>query len=344
MKYFLPFGLIFGLYTTLPHALAFMSQIDIVKFNEAKNGALILAQRMDFEAAIPPECDIYFAGTSRTMADYDPSLFAQIIQSNLGLAAIPCGLNLGNLGNSPRFLLRAAQNANLKPDLLILEFSPHIFSRDQETQEQRTIFQNYRSSIQILELGVSGYLREKLLLNGTLKIDPAAVFILARSERAFTAEEIYLFLTYSHFGRGQTYNSDGQVSYRTYLSDSEALKIFAGDIDADLDNFIGRNQAFNSDEWNAYLGIINYVSVNRIVVVRPPVSPEMYLFENEEMGKIIEMAQNVFDQIGILYIDLNPNEYSILDSSHVDWIDTDQVTTNLVQIMEQWLQENFTAR
>jgi len=348
LRLFLPFGLIFVLYAALPYVLAFFSGTPVIQFNEAENGALILAQRRKFETEIPSDCDIYFVGTSRTMADYDPGLFAQLVRRDLDLASTPCGLNLGNLGNSPRFLFEAIQNINLDPDLLILEFSPHLFVRDQALEAQQTFFEQYRSAVLKFSLSASGRLRDILHLNAALKLDPAAIYSLANgeSDRPYTTEEVYLYLAFSFFGRGQTYNSDGQVTYRTYLNNPQSLQIFEDSLDTDLNNFIRdfSNQTFNSEEWNAYVEIIDYISPSQVVVVRPPVSQEMYQFENEEMAEIIERAMDVFEQFNILYVDLNPNEYSTLDSSHVDWIDSSQVTTDLAKAIMDWVKENFRPR
>jgi hypothetical protein len=198
---------------------------------------------------------------------------------------------------------------------------------------------------EILELKVSGWLRDAFHQQASLKIDPAALYSLGMQviQKQISLRDLYVFLSYSAFGRGQTFRPDGQVAYRTYLSSQDSVFLMKDAIDTDFDNFVKNytNRPFNQDEWAAYIRVIKNLSPNRIIIVRPPVSANMYAFENEDMADTVKLAGEIFKTLGLLYIDMNPNPYSSLDHSHIEWYDTDRVTADFLLSAKQWLLDNY---
>ncbi|MEX2161713.1 MAG: hypothetical protein WD751_07320 [Anaerolineales bacterium] len=346
LRLFLPFILIWALYISLPYALAFMSGSQVAKYNEPLNGAQILEWRQRIQAGdFEKSCVIYLAGTSRTMADYDASLLAEIIQENLGMEQSICAHNLGNLGNSPQYFLQLMHEGVFIPEVLILEFSPEMFYRVIEMPVLEGWYEQYRAWRNIQELKVSGAIKRMLGLEASLKIQPDSIYLLLTNSDLSTTrlENLYAFWAYISFGRGQIYNPDGQVTYRSYLSDPNLLDVFENSLDTNLNDLMREysDQPINDEEWRAFTKIIRTLGIDHVAVVRPPVSPETYSFENNEMTEAIIRMEQLVRDIGLLYIDLNPNDYSSIDRSHVDAYDTDEVTRRLAVELADWLEKHL---
>lgn len=345
LRYLFPFALIFLLYLSLPHILASSGGNELFTFNGPENGALILNERARNQRGQVEHCDTYFIGTSRTMADFDPSLFADLIQEANISPELSCATNLGNLGNSAIQLSQAFPVDIINPDLVIVEFSPHTFFTTTDLQAEKSAFTDHSRNKQYIELTLDGWLRKSLHLEGTLQIDPAALYIYANQAGKGLAEstDLYPFLATSYFGAGQRFQGDGQVWYRSYFKDSDSARGISEWVDTSLNDFEQSysETAFSEAEWEAFLDFVQSLGNKRVVIVRPPVSEDLYKFENDELGEPIEKLRVAVKQMDLFYIDINPNDFFSLDESHVDWYETPRLTESLFYWMESWLRKHF---
>lgn len=342
LKLFVPFIIILGLYALLPRALASLSGMPVAKYNGSLNGANILQMRLKYLSFdIPTNCDIYFVGTSRTMADYDPSIFVEFLEPKLDLQEPLCALNLGNLGNSPRHLLQLMKSNGFRPRILILEFSPQMFYRDLVIEKPTGWFSRYRSWVQLTELKTNGRLKKLLMFDASLSVRPDSIYFLLAQQHSSPIElaNLYEYWAYSSFGRGQTYHPDGQVSYRNYLSNPSLLNVFGSSLDTDLDNFIKAysGQTFNEREWSSFEELLTIIGRSHVVIVRPPVAADTYNFENNTLSEAVARMITLEKRTGVLYVDLNPNDYQSVDHSHIDGLDTDRVTRDLASMLLEWI-------
>lgn len=345
IKFILPFILILVIYLFLPHFLANVSKINVMSFNEPANGLEILLARRAFNTArFDRNCSILFIGTSRTMAGYDASFFADKIAIAEKLDASPCSINLGNLGNSPRALEQFVTNYDLQPDLLILEFSPHIFFGVQEFEQTESDFDLYQLSKQVYELRVEKFF--STFSSAAIKLDPAFLYTFFSKSNIENAGNLYPYLVINSFGLGQKLQPDGQVLYHSYLPNAGTTQEVARFLDNTLNNFVRDYSfaTFNEYEWEAFLNICKEFGARRIVVVRPPVAPDLYDFENDALWIAVERIVPELGLLGIEYVDMNPNTYSSLDFSHVDWYDTQKLTFDLFTKLEPWLRNNYFRR
>jgi hypothetical protein len=302
----------------------------ITPYNPSLEGGRILRYRKQIESpSFAKDADILFVGTSRTMADYDPDIFAQTLSKNIPLPYTPSGRNLGNLGNAPTSLEAYLNAGKLRPKILVLEFSPHIFSLKEE--KPLTQFDNYRSTVMIQDLLISGWTAQILGLENTW----AASYLLATllnptANHARTCVEKQM----KAYQYGQRLRENGQVYYRVYLPDWKSTKIARehGFVPLEYKAFqdiylVGK---FRESEWEAYKRIIQSARSKGVlvIVVRPAVAPELYDLENQKKRVVDTVTQYLAKQ-NVVYVDLNPNDYHSLDMSHIDWYDTPRLSADL---------------
>ncbi len=328
IKLFLPFALIL-----LAANLAlrrFDSLCGGEPYNVSLEGARILRYRQLMQnPQFAQGAEILFVGTSRTMADYDPEIFAQTLSRELGLARVPAALNLGNLGNYPAQLEAYLKAGELRPKILILEFSPHIFTLEEDAQ---TPFRRYKAAVAPYELFVSGWATQALgLQNLSWAVSYEAAAIL---QPRLNRQTLCLRERLRAYRYGQRLKPNGQVWYRVYLPDSAAAELARrkGFAPVEYGAFekIYLAGDFKETEWQAYQRIVAEVFANggAVIIVRPPVAPELYALENRQK-RILKTAAAFFAARGVPYLDLNPHAYRTLDMSHVDWYDTAKLSADL---------------
>lgn len=328
VKLFLPFVLILFAANRALRLLDF--ECGGAPYNASLEGAKILRyRRLIQNPKFAQDADILFVGTSRTMADYNPDIFARTVSERLGLARVPVGLNLGNLGNYPTEFEAYLKQGGLRPKLLILEFSPHIFTLEEDPQ---TPFRRYRAAVAPYELFAGGLLIQAL---GLENLPWAASYWAATiAQPRANREWICLRERLRAYNYGQRLQPNGQVFYRIYLPDSAAADLARrkGFAPVEYGAFekIYLAGGFKEQQWAAYQRIIADVAANGgvVILVRPPVAPELYALENGKKP-ILKKTLAYFAEEQIPYVDLNPHAYRALDMSHVDWYDTAALSEDL---------------
>lgn len=334
-KLFLPFIVILIACSQALHGFASICASNVTPYNESLEGARIMLYKKEIEnPASVKDVDILFAGTSRTMADYDPQVFAKTLAANVPLPYAPSARNLGNMANYPTLFEAYLKSGGLRPKLLIIEFSPHIFIREAEAQKPPDRFSEYRVNVKIQELFVEGWSAQIFGLEELGWISPSSLYALSKSrvtQSAACGAELDIFRL-GAYGYGQKLKEGGQVAYRTYLPNRQASEKARSLIQTEYGMFesVYLVGSFNESEWEAYKRIISDAdSQGSVVVVRPPLDPELYALENQQLPDVVNLVTEYLASNGIPYVDMNSHNYYSLDMSHVDWYDTPKLSEDL---------------
>lgn len=334
-KLFFPFVIILIVCGQALNLIGLICGAQLESYNQNLEGARILLYRRGLaDSTSLKKIDILFAGTSRTMADYDPEIFAETLAKNIPLPSTPTGRNLGNLANYPDTFESYLNSGQVHPKLLIIEFSPHMFVLPDEVAEKSDLYSKYRLNTRIQELFIDGWIRKMLGLDDLGWLSPSALLSLTntRSARRLTCGGKLDVIRLNAYGYGQRLKEGGQVPYHVYLPDrqaAESMRQFASTEYAEYKNvyLVG---SFKDPEWEAYKRIIRSVqSHGSVVVVRPAVDPALYALENQQLPSVIGTVTQYLASNEIPYVDMNPNDYSALDTSHIDWYDTPKLSQDL---------------
>lgn len=345
IRFLLPFLLIVLLLSRGPQILALFGHMKYIEYHVTLEGNRILRAREKLlKGEYPPNYQMLLAGSSRTMADFGPRLIeAEIGKTLQGLPRIR-GFNLGNVANCYSDFEKHVRKYG--PPLLVLEFSPHLMLKSMRCNESlpepsaiHRGFSAYRKWIEEREQKVSGFVLAKLGLDEFLTLRAGVPKLLwsALRNKEHDFSRVYV-ATRSHNGYGQVIQPDGQVFYHAYLPDKRAAKLYReleggsyGEFDLRL------NSPLDEIQWNSLKRIIELFSGpgRQLVVLRPPVAPELYLLENRRQAPQIERVISYLSKHHVPYLDMNPNEFFMADESHIDWFDTNQASQTLGRFLFQ---------
>lgn len=133
---------------------------------------------------------------------------------------------------------------------------------------------------------------------------------------------------------------DGQVQYRSYVPDAEGGRIIRDFRGGEDDNFrYALKEPMDAEELNAFERIINRVRAEggRVIILRPPVSAEMYQTEKLMPHPSIPKMTQFLQEKGLVYIDFNPHSYFATDASHIDWYETEALSQELAKRLLPYL-------
>lgn len=334
IKILAPFLLIMFIFGQSSALVARICDEPVVVYNQQLEGAKVLFYRQEIADGNFPDSEIWLAGTSRTMSDYDPTIISETLYESIALQKVPTIYNLGNVANYYSIFERQLRKSEVKPKLLILEYSPFLFYRvADESDQQTSLYERYKSMTYIQELFVAGWVKKIFGIEDVFYFDIKTVLGIYRKNFERNLEvgcsDIYYALR-SNYGYGQQIKNNGQVVYRVYLPNRAAaqrVRLFDnGEYDTYKNVYL--TGYFNEDEWESFQRIVQDPSF-AVVVVRPPIDPKLYNLENEMLPEITERVENGLRAIEIPYIDMNPHNYFSTDMSHIDWYDTPKVSTDL---------------
>jgi len=318
--------------------LAGLAGVDYRPDFQALQGERIIAYRQRvLEHALPGSVDLLFAGTSRTMADYDVSRIARRLISAGGCDHEPLAYNAGNIANYYDAFLRWLRQGQSHAKVMVLEFSPHELLRHQGQTTQpagEALFQRYRQGIAAFERRFSAYFLYYLGFGDPLRLN-VPVHAVGRELRAGHLAAAFSLMRVVN-GYGQVLQGDGQVYYRNYFTRAWQSRL-AQPLMSELDTYASMNLRHAPDPiaWSAMQAIIQLAASRgtRLVFVRPAVSAAMYRLENRMQGKLIARFTGYLRQQGVPYIDLNPAQYASTDDSHIDWFDTPALADRLAGLL-----------
>jgi hypothetical protein len=333
LRFILPFLLVIALLAGTIPLLALLSGESYTPFNPELEGARILAHRARLQQGLyPPGYDFYFAGTSRTMADFAPGPVAAILNERCRPEPGVTGYNLGNVADDyGQFYVQLHRVG--APRLLILELMPSalLASADaatdaapQDTGRLNQAYRAYKNMTSIFEAYVTGDARKLLGLGDLVTIRPGQVVLLAQALRQSDQRLARLYYMLRNFqGDGSRLAELGQVYYRSYLPDRRAAAL-SGEAASQYATYVALLKAAPSAAaWDNFVRILDLFGADRqVVIVRPPVDPTLYDLEQRTQGELMTRAARYLEERGIAYIDLNPGDYRSTDLSHVDWYDT----------------------
>jgi hypothetical protein len=330
----LPFALILVFVGVAPKLLAYVAGGWYAPYGADLEGYRILKNRKQLvKGKLPGRHDVLLAGTSRTMADFSASRLAEGISRRCAIGGISA-YNLGNVANSYTSF-EALLDKLPPPKVLILEFSPHVVLGQAQPQHvDEGMFHRYRAGVQELELLVAARLRQILLSEDPLVINGEMLRSGLEPTRTGRADSQHFYYAMrSSLGYGQRLRPDGQVYYRVYLPDREAaetLKHSSSEYGAfESIHLVG---TLDANALSALERIVSRFQEGRqIVVVRPPVSREIYALENQIQRDTIDRITAFLTQREVAYVDMNPSPYYFSDLSHIDWYDTAKATESLSQ-------------
>ena len=186
----LPFVLVLAVLGGAIRFTAFIAGETYIPYNPELEGASILDHRARLrEGEYPASQDFYFAGTSRTMADFTPGIVAHSLDDRCKPDHPLAGYDLGNVADAYGDFLAALSGAAL-PRLLVLELMPHAFLRD-PTDTGAVLpasgfhrdYEDYKTITSIFEAGVTGNARQILGLGDLVTIRPGQLVLLTRAAR-----------------------------------------------------------------------------------------------------------------------------------------------------------------
>ncbi|MDA0746914.1 MAG: hypothetical protein O2954_10370 [bacterium] len=334
-KLLLPFACVLLLYSQAMRGLAWVSGAVLIPYNVELEGAHILAERQKLEQGkFPLEFDLFLAGSSRTMSNYSPTILADRFHIAHPNIAPLKAYNLGNVADAFT-LLESNLRGDAKPDILILEFSPHLFLLQNKVPLENDTYKEYRSAITHFELNLSGYTRNFLGLENTFVFNHKVVKTLAGMvrDRNLDLKGLFYYIR-SLAGFGQKIRPGGQVFYRVYLPDrkaGESLSRFQEDPRDDYRKNYA-NLPVNPEAWVAFERLVaQFEQDGQLIVVRPPIHPELYQIENELKTDLIQKVQHYLEAHDVAFLDLNPHNYFSTDKSHIDWYDTPRLSLDLAE-------------
>jgi hypothetical protein len=251
--------------------------------------------------------------------------------------------NLGNVANSYAAFEAVLDKLPL-PKILVLEFSPHVVLGHAPPERlNEGMFQRYRSLIREFELLLAGRLRQVLLLEDPLVINGDALRTAVEQARTGKTDLQHLYYAMrSAHGYGQRLQPDGQVYYRSYLPDRRAAgKLTGASSEYGAFESIHLAGSLDPDALSALERIVQRFRADRqLVIVRPPVSGEIYELENRMQRDAIDRVTAFLSRLGVPYVDMNPSPYQFTDLSHIDWYDTAEATASLAQRLDRAVEWN----
>lgn len=303
---------------------------------QALQGERIIAYRNAvLRHDLPASIDLLFAGTSRTMADYDASRVMRGLSRGPACPQTPLALNAGNIANHYDAFLRWYRQSQSHIRIMVLEFSPHVLLRHHGPDVLASsapvgLFQRYRRGVEDFERRFSAYVLYGIGFGDPLRLN-IPVHAVARALRSGNPAGAYSLMRAVN-GYGQVLQADGQVYYRNYFFAPWQSRL-ARPLMSELGTYAGRNLRHDPDPvaWSSMQAIIRLAARRgtRLVFVRPAVSDGMYRLENRMQGPLIARFTSYLRQQRLPYIDLNPNEYASTDDSHIDWFDTPALADRL---------------
>lgn len=327
-----------------------MANINYVSLNTDLEGAAIISHRENgLRGDWSKDLSVAWVGTSRTIADYSPSLLKSYLSEHCSTQ----GLTFFNLGNVVSYIpdfekviqKKIDQNELSKLKIIFFELSPHQVVKASVvghrelgvTQWGDDSYISYRNFIFKMELYISGLLRlaldytDPLVLNGGFFKKVIAFY---RSGE-LDVKSLY-YLLRSQQGYGQKLQSDGQAQYRTYLTDKEGADIIKQSQPPDPENYnYTLSQSLDEKKVESLWSVLRLLHQNfKLVVVRPRVAKSLYEMENQKLAHVTQQQLQWLSQQGIPYVDLNAvaptEEFSFVDNSHLDGFESERFNAKVV--------------
>jgi len=318
--------------------LAFVAGQPYVPYNADLSGARVLQQREAVESQLPSGYDVLFAGTSRTMADFDAHAIGVTLTRRCGLARPLPSYNVGRVANSYGGFLAMLRRVEL-PKLLVLEFSPHVMLGDTSgnadpADAPEPIYQKYRRKLTVAQTLFSGEILGAFGLDEMMNLRPGQLVLIVRAlerHKDHRLARLYYMLR-SAQSIGMRATDSGQVLYRTYLPNRAAAEL-TGDMASEI-RVYERVLSAPPDPhaWQSFTKVLALFGSDRqVVVVRPPVDPRLYALENEKQGPMVARVKAYLHAHGIAYIDLNGGGYYTTDRNHIDWYETARLSRDFAR-------------
>ena len=344
-KIIAPYVLILVVLSNVNWLLAKLSGERYIHFNKPLEDAKILSFRKAVKSgAIPQRHDFVLAGTSRTIAAFDPAVISEkLAQGSVFARKQVSGINLGNLCNSPLEFEYRWKEHGLDFDLLILEFSPHMMTRPSWKLPEVSQLSRYTLWTREVELLLTGWVKEITGSHDIFYAKPRYVYHVLKTwhESGLHAAELYYFSRCTINAYGGRFQPNGHADFWSYLPDQAAFnklaKLYKSEADQTMK--ILSKVRLNPEEWQAYQRIILRALQlgKKVVLVRPPVQAELYAAENENL-KLVLVELDAFLKIHpVPYYDMNPNHFQMMDKTHLDWYDATEVSTNLAEFINRHL-------
>lgn len=343
LKLVIPFFCVIAVLAGMMRLLAGLAGERYVAFNPELAGAVILEHRARLaQGDYPPGQDFYFAGTSRTMADFAPGPVAAVLNRRCDADHPLTGYNLGNVADDYGAFYTQLRRVGL-PRLLVLELMPRVLlddptgahgveARPPSGALERS-YRDYKTRMSIFETYVAGGTREFLALGDLVNIRPGQLVLLwqALQNRDDRLARVYYALR-NFQGSGSRMADRGQVDYRSYLPDRRAASL-SGDSASEYQAYaVWLKAPPRAAAWQDLVNILDLFGPDReVVVVRAPVAPVMYALEERTHGDLLARAARYFNERAIPYIDLNPGDYHSTDLSHIDWYDTARLSEDFAK-------------
>lgn len=333
---------------------AWLSGEDFISYNESLEGYYIIKHRKALaEGRYPNGHYLLLAGSSRTLADYSADVVGDVLSKELRLQKQVMAYNLGNVSNNYSLFERNLLRNGL-PQILILEFSPHLFYLNRDDNQTKTmdyfhsmyrLYQDWRLKG---ELFLAGVVKSFLGMSELFQIKrfPHSYSIALFSDEDLDLKTLYYALRVFS-GAGERICRDGQVLYRVYLPNRLAAMKVRGFWDVELPKLEKiMSQALNEKQWEGLSRIVHDFSSERkmLVVVRPPVDSRLYEMENRMAAELVQDVERYLASRGIPYIDLNPNDYFSCDMSHLDWYETGRLSEYLGKRLANVIRTRSLAR
>lgn len=328
-----PFIVVLALVAGAMRLLAFLADQPYVPYNPDLEGARIVESRDRARADPNAKYDVIFGGTSRTLADYNTESVAALLGERCGADRRLTSYNLGRLALFYSVFLDYLR-ASEPPKLLVLEFSPHVLldyspggkPRPQEDARSDWLgYEAYRARLKLDEVIFAGAVEAALGLSDLIQMNPGHLVLMIRALQRHSDQwlaRLYYMLR-STQGEGVRIGDAGQVLYRIYFPSREAAKL-VDNVESEYDKYVGwLSSPPDADAWRSFTQILDlFESGRQVVVVRPPVAPELYALENKKQGAMIEEVTGYLRRRGVAYFDMNDGDYFSTDRTHVDWYDT----------------------
>ena len=337
-----PFVAALALVAGAMRLLAFLAGQPYVPYNPDLEGAKIVASRDRARDNPSVKYDLIFGGTSRTLADYDTEIAAAELGRRCRADRHLTSYNLGRLALFYSVFLDYLRTSEL-PKLLVLEFSPHVlldYSPDgkprppQEARADWLGYEAYRSRLKLDEVVFTGAAESALGLSDLIQMNPGHLVLIVRALRRHPDNRLarLYYMLRSTQGEGVRIGDAGQVLYRIYFPGRDAAKL-VDDVESEYGKYVGwLASPPDPDAWRSFTGILDlFASGGQVVVVRPPVAPEIYALENKRQAAMIADVAAYLRGRGVAYIDMNGGDYFSTDRTHIDWYDTARLSRDVAR-------------
>lgn len=347
IKVMWPFVAVYLLLTNILPVSAWLLGVPFTDYNQQLEGGRISSKVLSNHTSFPAEMDVFFAGTSRTMADVSPKIFSSRISEKTGIKNIKA-YNLGNLGYQTK-ILEGIVDMKSPPTFLIIEDGAGIATSNDFI---KTRYLTYNRSIQIFELFVTGYLKKLTYSKAMFKLDNN-FFAAAKKtlvDRSMSWVDFYYYNYCAINGLGQKIQDDGQSYYRSYFKNREMAEscqfMNTHNVSVKLLDVPG---VMSDERWESFLRLVEFYRKNgQLIVYRPPMSPELYELQMRKNGPILKKLSEFYRENNIPFIDMNPHHFFGSDYSHLDWYDTREFSTELadrlLEVMDRQLLEKISRK